>query len=49
MVSDASRVADGPKELGAFLRARRAGLNPETAGLDATGNPPPRPNHTSRT
>ena len=38
MASDTTRAADGPKELGAFLRARRADLAPETAGLDAAGN-----------
>ena len=38
MVSDTTRATDGPKELGAFLRARRADLDPETAGLDAAGN-----------
>ena len=38
MASDTTRAADGPKELGAFLRARRADLDPETAGLDTTGN-----------
>ena len=31
-------VADGPSELGAFLRARRGELDPETVGLDPTGN-----------
>ena len=38
MASDRMRAADAPKELGAFLRARRADLAPETAGLEATGN-----------
>jgi transcriptional regulator with XRE-family HTH domain len=38
MVSDRTPAADGPKELGAFLRARRADVDPELAGLDATGN-----------
>lgn len=38
MASDTTRPADGRKELGAFLRARRADLAPETAGLDAAGN-----------
>ena len=38
MASDSTRAADAPKELGAFLRARRADLAPETAGLQATGN-----------
>jgi transcriptional regulator with XRE-family HTH domain len=38
MASDSVRVTDGPSELGAFLRARRGELNPETVGLDATGN-----------
>jgi transcriptional regulator with XRE-family HTH domain len=38
MAGDTTRGADGPKELGAFLRARRADLDPETAGLNATGN-----------
>ena len=38
MVSDTTRATDGSKELGAFLRARRADLDPESAGLDATAN-----------
>lgn len=38
MASDTTRAPDGPKELGAFLRARRADLAPETVGLDVTGN-----------
>jgi transcriptional regulator with XRE-family HTH domain len=38
MASDSVRVTDGPRELGAFLRARRGELDPETVGLDATGN-----------
>src|SRR6201993_3087195 len=31
-------VPDGPSELGAFLRARRGELDPETVGVDPTGN-----------
>jgi transcriptional regulator with XRE-family HTH domain len=38
MASETIPATDGPRELGAFLRARRSELNPETAGLDATGN-----------
>jgi transcriptional regulator with XRE-family HTH domain len=38
MASDTTPAAAGPSELGEFLRARRADLNPETAGLEATGN-----------
>src|ERR1700756_2635953 len=37
MASDSVRVTDGPRELGAFLRARRSELDPESAGLDAPG------------
>jgi transcriptional regulator with XRE-family HTH domain len=37
MASDSVPVTDGPEELGAFLRARRGDLDPETVGLDATG------------
>jgi transcriptional regulator with XRE-family HTH domain len=37
MASDTTQAADGPQELGAFLRARRADA-PETVALDATGN-----------
>jgi transcriptional regulator with XRE-family HTH domain len=38
MASHTTSAADEPKELGAFLRARRADLSPVTAGLDAAGN-----------
>jgi len=38
MTSHPVPVSDGPSELGAFLRARRAELDPETVGLDPTGN-----------
>jgi transcriptional regulator with XRE-family HTH domain len=38
MGSETTLVTDGPIELGAFLRARRGDLDPETAGLDATGS-----------
>ena len=38
MAADTTRASDGAKELGAFLRARRADLDPETVGLDAAGN-----------
>jgi transcriptional regulator with XRE-family HTH domain len=38
MASDTVQVADGPRELGAFLRARRRDLDPGTAGLDAAAN-----------
>jgi transcriptional regulator with XRE-family HTH domain len=38
MASDMTMAAEGPSELGEFLRARRADLDPETAGLEATGN-----------
>jgi len=38
MAADPVRVTDGPRELGAFLQARRGELDPETVGLDATGN-----------
>ena len=38
MASDTVQVADGPTELGAFLRARRRDLDPGTAGLDAAVN-----------
>jgi transcriptional regulator with XRE-family HTH domain len=38
MSSDTTQVTDGPIELGAFLRARRGDLDPETAGLDAARN-----------
>ena len=38
MASDMTTAAEGPSELGEFLRARRADLDPETAGLEATGN-----------
>ena len=38
MASDTPLAADGPRELGEFLRARRASLAPETVGLDATGD-----------
>ena len=38
MTSDLVPVTDGPRELGAFLRARRGELNPETVGLDPAGN-----------
>jgi len=37
MASDSVQV-NGPRELGAFLRARRGELDPETVGLEATGN-----------
>ena len=36
MASYTTRAADGPKELGAFLRARRSDVDPETAGLEPT-------------
>jgi transcriptional regulator with XRE-family HTH domain len=38
MTSKAMRDADGRGELGAFLRARRADVDPTTVGLDAAGN-----------
>jgi transcriptional regulator with XRE-family HTH domain len=38
MASDTTQAADGPKELGEFLRTRRAHVAPETAGLDGTGD-----------
>jgi transcriptional regulator with XRE-family HTH domain len=38
MAADTIQVADGSRELGAFLRARRSELDPDTAGLEATGN-----------
>src|SRR6476659_4990052 len=38
MAADPVRVTDGPRELGAFLQARRGELDPATVGLDATGN-----------
>src|SRR5947209_784044 len=38
MASETTPAAEGPSELREFLRARRADLDPETAGLDATGN-----------
>ena len=38
MASDTTQVSDGPRELGAFLRARRSELDPDIAGVDATGN-----------
>jgi hypothetical protein len=44
MASDTTPGADGSSELGEFLRARRADLAPETAGLDVIGN---RLNHAS--
>lgn len=37
MASATTPAADGPSELGEFLRARRADLDPVTVGLDATG------------
>jgi transcriptional regulator with XRE-family HTH domain len=38
MTSKATRDAGGRAELGAFLRARRADVDPAAAGLDAAGN-----------
>jgi transcriptional regulator with XRE-family HTH domain len=38
MTSHPVGVPDGPSELGAFLRARRGELDPDTVGLDPTGN-----------
>jgi transcriptional regulator with XRE-family HTH domain len=38
MASDTAQVADGPRDLGDFLRARRCDLDPGTAGLDAAVN-----------
>jgi transcriptional regulator with XRE-family HTH domain len=38
MSSDLVSVTDGPSELGAFLRARRGELDPQTVGLDPAGN-----------
>jgi transcriptional regulator with XRE-family HTH domain len=38
MTSKAIRDADRRSELGAFLRARRADVDPEAIGLDAAGN-----------
>jgi transcriptional regulator with XRE-family HTH domain len=38
MTSKAIRDADGRGELGAFLRARRAEVDPAAVGLDAAGN-----------
>jgi transcriptional regulator with XRE-family HTH domain len=38
MATNTTQAADRGKELGAFLRARRAGIEPETVGLDATGD-----------
>jgi transcriptional regulator with XRE-family HTH domain len=38
MAADTMHVSDGPRELGAFLRARRSELDPDIAGLDSTGN-----------
>ncbi|HEY4427821.1 MAG TPA: helix-turn-helix transcriptional regulator [Solirubrobacteraceae bacterium] len=38
LASDPVPVLDGPRELGAFLRARRGELDPTTVGLDGTGN-----------
>jgi transcriptional regulator with XRE-family HTH domain len=38
LVSESVPVLDGPRELGAFLRARRGEIDPNTVGLDGTGN-----------
>jgi transcriptional regulator with XRE-family HTH domain len=38
MTSHPVPVPDGPSELGAFLRARRGELDPDTVGLDPTGH-----------
>ena len=37
-MADTTQATDQGKELGAFLRARRAGIEPETVGLTATGD-----------
>ena len=37
MASDTIQVADGPRELGAFLLARRSELDPEIAALRRPG------------